>query len=158
MNKNKISVCMILSGVAGSGKSTWISKWKTEHKDDSIFVINLDDLRFQMFGKYADLTHQEEKTMWTKTINDAINASGLYNYLIIDSTALKNKRRMWYYNKLKNYWNTFNLIIINRPLETCLIQNRQRDRQVPNKVIEEMYNYKEEPNDEVKKVFKIIYE
>jgi tRNA uridine 5-carbamoylmethylation protein Kti12 len=59
---------------------------------------------------------------------------------------------------LQNYWNSFCLIILNRPLETCLTQNRQRDRQVPNKVIEEMYSYKEEPNDEVKKVFEIRYE
>jgi predicted kinase len=151
-----MSTCIILSGVAGVGKSTWVENFIEKNKTSRILNINLDDLRFSMFGKYADLTHQEEKAMWTKVINDSIKASGSYDYLIIDSTALKNKRRMWYYNQLKNYWDNFELVILNKPLEVCLTQNRQRDRQVPNKVIMDMYNYKEEPNEEVKKVYKIV--
>jgi predicted kinase len=153
-----VKTCIILSGVAGAGKSTWANKWVLEHKDCTALIISLDDLRFKMFGKYSDLSHQQEKAMWNEVILCAMGAAVCYDYLIIDSTALKNKRRMWYYNKLKDYWKEFNLVILNRPLELCLTQNRKRDRQVPNKVIEEMYNYKDEPNDEVKKAFHITYE
>ena len=150
-----MSTCIIVSGVAGVGKSTWIQNYIKESYLKSITVldISLDDLRFQMFGKYSDLTHQEEKAMWVEVIKEAVEGSSKYQYVIIDSTALKNKRRMWYYNQLKNYFNKFMLIIFNASLETCLIQNRQRDRQVPNRVIEDMYNYKEEPNEEVIKSY-----
>lgn len=110
-----------------------------------------------MFGKYADLTHQEEKSMWDEVIKEAVDASTHYDYLIIDSTALKNKRRMWYYSKLKDWWKQFELVIIDKPLEVCLTQNRQRERQVPNRVIEDMHNYQEVPNDEVVKAFNKIY-
>ena len=152
-----MSTCIIMSGVAGVGKSTWVKQWATEHSNRSVYIINLDDLRFEMFGKYADLTHQQEKEMWSRVIQDAIKASEIYEYLIIDSTALKNKRRIWYYNNLKNYWKRFELVILNGSLEKCLTQNRQREKQVPNGVIEDMYNYQEIPNDEVIKTFDKIY-
>lgn len=152
-----MSTCIVLSGVAGSGKSTWVKTWITEHSECSVYTISLDDLRFKMFGKYADLTHQQEKEMWDRVVKEAVDASTYYDYLIIDSTALKNKRRMWYYNKLKDYYNHFELVIIDKSLEVCLTQNRQRERQVPNRVIEEMYNYQEAPNDDIVKAFDNVY-
>jgi predicted kinase len=145
-----------MSGVAGAGKSTWIKNFIICKPENSVFVVSLDDLRLKMFGKYSNLTHQEEKQMWKEAIEEAKQASTSHSYIIIDSTALKNKRRMWYYENLKDYCKNFTLVILDRPLETCLTQNRQRERQVPNRVIEEMYNYKEEPNEEVIKSYNNI--
>lgn len=152
-----MSTCIIMSGVAGSGKSTWVKAWVAEHSECSVYTISLDDLRSKLFGKYSNLTHQQENEMWRQVIVEAIEASWSYDYLIIDSTALKNKRRMWYYNHLRHFWGQFELVIIDKPLEVCLTQNRKRERQVPNRVIEEMYNYQEQPNEEVIKAFDKIY-
>jgi predicted kinase len=150
------NTCIIVSGVAGVGKSTWVQNWKNTHSQYNVMTISLDDLRFELFNTYVNLTYQQEKIVWSTAIERAIKASNDFDYVIMDSTALKNKRRMWYYNQLKNYYKDFWLIIIDRPLEICLSQNQKRDRHVPDKVIKEMYDYKEQPNDDVKKNFKVV--
>ncbi len=141
---------IIMSGIPGAGKTTYANNIK------DACVISNDDIRFSMTGGVF-LNQKEWNALPIESIQEKfiIEASQKYHTVILDCTALTNKKRLEYYNKYKKYFNEFELIFMNTGLLTCIKQNLLRDKVVPLFKILEMYRQLEGINKEVKKVFQV---
>ncbi|GAB1543357.1 hypothetical protein NUACC21_60310 [Scytonema sp. NUACC21] len=150
---SKSPICHFLIGIPGSGKSTLTAQLA---KLGNYCVVSTDAIREQLYG---DASIQGE---WSEVEKNAISqivsaiASG--KAVIYDATNAKRAWRMALLLKLsachqegqgddeKNFpplpsstsptWIGWYL---QTPIETCLAWNEQRDRKVPNVVIEAMY-------------------
>lgn len=141
-----MSKLIIMSGPAGSGKSTWANKYVEENINT--LILSTDVLRLELFHtQYPD--SKSEKVIRNIIIQKAIEASNQNIDVIIDSAVVKNKSILKWWRKLHQYFSQSELVIIDTPLETCLKQNQMRDRHVPEEVIKEMYSYKEPLNKEI---------
>lgn len=154
---------IVLAGLPGSGKSTFI---KENYNDSSCFHFDSDETRRQMFGTYLyfpkdmyDIYNQmikDANTKYDELVNNNINDFTM----IMDSTFLDNKRRMHYYNNLRKF-DYYQLIMFKtNDINFNLRNNKKRiqDKWVPEDVIFRMVNEYEEPNDEVKKAYNEIKE
>lgn len=132
---------ILMSGIAGSGKSTWAKKYADEHINT--VVISTDDIRYELFKSYKlDKTQEKmvQKTMMERVANCA--KQGLD--IIIDIAIVKNNSRLKWYNKLRAYYRWIELVYLDIPLNVCLENNQKRDRHVPEYVIKFMDGIKEE--------------
>lgn len=138
---------IILAGLPGSGKSTYV---KEHYKGDNVFIIDSDETRRQMFGSYLIFP----KNMYE--IYDEMIKEGNEIYdkhddliLIMDSTFLDNYRRNHYLDNLKKF-DKYTIIMfhtndINFNLKNN--KNRIKEKWVPESVIFNMIN-QYEPLDE----------
>ena len=141
---------IIMSGVAGSGKSTWANNYAQNNANT--LVLSTDEIRYQLFNtQYPN--NKSEKIIRKTIIDKAIEASKQGINVIIDSAVVKNKGIMRWYRQLAQYFKVRELVIIDTPLEKCLLQNNQRSRHVPEDVIREMYSFKEPLSEEIRASF-----
>lgn len=138
---------IILAGLPGSGKSTYV---KEHYKGDNVFIIDSDETRRQMLGSYLFFP----KNMYE--IYDEMIKEGNEIYdkhddliLIMDSTFLDNYRRNHYLDNLKKF-DKYTIIMfhtndINFNLKNN--KNRIKEKWVPESVIFNMIN-QYEPLDE----------
>ncbi len=138
---------IILAGLPGSGKSTYV---KEHYKGENVFIIDSDETRRQMFGSYLIFP----KNMYE--IYDEMIKEGNEIYdkhdnltLIMDSTFLDNYRRNHYLDNLKKF-DKYTIIMfhtndINFNLKNN--KNRIKDKWVPEDVIFNMIK-QYEPLDE----------
>lgn len=141
-----MSKLIIMSGPAGSGKSTWAEKYAKEN--NNVLILSTDFLRLSLFHtQYPN--RKSENIIRKNIVEKAIEASNQNVSVIIDSAVVKNKSILKWWRKLNQYFDESELVIINTPLEICLKQNQSRDRHVPEEVIKEMYSYKEPLNKEI---------
>ena len=131
-------LCHILMGCPSSGKSTLARQIQQENPQYQI--ISTDQIRAKLFGDetiQGDWS-QVEAQVYT-TIDQALQAGVP---IIYDATNAKRVWRMGLLQKLRQYaevdWMGWYL---KTPLETCLQWNQQRDRQVPESVIEQMSHW-----------------
>ena len=133
---------LLLRGVPGSGKSTWIKENNLEN-----YTISSDELRIKYAGFEYDLdgkikiSNKKEKLVWDTLFNllEERMQKGLFT--IIDATH-NSKNMLIAYNKLieKYRYNVF-VKEFDIELEKALLFNKQREeyKQVQNEVIERMY-------------------
>ncbi|NET59248.1 MAG: AAA family ATPase [Symploca sp. SIO2E6] len=124
-----------LIGPPASGKSTLAAK--LTQLDPNTVIVATDAIRTLLFG---DANIQGEWSLIEKEVLFQIEtALGAGRRVIYDAT---NAQREWRYSMLslladKNIpWLAWQITI---PLETCLLWNQQRQRQVPVSIIEQMY-------------------
>ena len=145
-----MSKLILMSGIPGAGKTTYA------HNIPNAKVISNDDIRFSLtHGVF--LEQKEWNALPVEPIQEKliIEASKKYKTVILDCTSITNQKRLYYYNKYKDYFNKFELIFLNTALEKCLYQNSKRDKRVPDWKIIEMNGQLETISEEVQKVFKI---
>lgn len=147
---------IIVSGIPGSGKTTLAKTLSRYPEYSPALVISSDDIRFELTGSYNNFTKENEKAVWATLVQRAIDAVNTYNTVIIDSTALTNKKRMYYWHQLHKYFCHFDLIILKYPASLCVERDRQRDRHVPEEEIIKMASYLQEPNFEVRSRYEHI--
>lgn len=127
----------IMSGVPGSGKSTWARSWA---KPDDI-IISRDAIRFAMLKEGDDYFSKENEVLriFKQQINQAIQNSEVES-VFIDATHLSSKSRVDMVRQLPagDYELIAAAAIV--PLETCLERNAQRNGRalVPEDVIRSM--------------------
>lgn len=135
-----------MSGVMGSGKSTWCQKWLKEHIN-SIW-ISRDNIRFSLLGPDDEYFSKEKEVLkeFQKEIYEAIRNPDI-DSILLDASHLSDKAikkilnllpvECWTYSK--DFW--FVNVRMATPLETCLERNAKRKgrAEVPDKVIQDAY-------------------
>ena len=121
-------------GLPASGKSTHAKELAQEY-DATIF--SSDDLREEMFG---DINHQDNNQELFVELHRRIKDCLLSGKsAIYDACNINYKRRMAFLSELKNIPCEKICVLIATPYEECLKRNQQRDRKVPEYVIDRMY-------------------
>lgn len=147
---------ILMSGPAGTGKSTW-AKNKQLSSTEEYRIISSDETRFELFNKYW-LDPEDERKIIPTMMNKVRQAYIDNVNIIIDVAVCKNKSRRKWANRINQYYKDIDLVIINTSIETALAQNKQRDRQVPEDTIKQMFSFIEEPDELTKKLFTNIIE
>lgn len=137
---------IVLSGVAGVGKST-VAKIIEESHEDCI-IVSRDKIRFSMLEPDDDYFKYEDEV--TREFYDQINR-GMKNheYVIADATHITLGSRNKLFSHLFIPKNTRVIgVYLDMPLETCLKQNAKRTGRayVPENVIKNMYRNKSYPS------------
>ena len=152
---------IILAGLPGSGKSTYI---KENFNKEDCYHFDSDETRREMFHSYLIFP----KDMYDIYNHMIDNANKKYDELIkegkddftfiMDSTFLDNKRRMHYVNHLRKFDYYELIMFISDDINFNLRNNKKRikDKWVPEDVIFKMVDQYEEPNEEVLKTFNKI--
>ena len=124
---------LMLVGLPGSGKSTYIKKYFNQnlrvHSSDAIREeLSGNENNQDINGKVFDLLHKRVR----EDLKNGISC-------VYDATNISWKRRKAFLDSLKNIkcWKVCHIIAT--PFEVCLEQNSQRERKVPYEVIEKMY-------------------
>ncbi|BAY60059.1 hypothetical protein NIES22_01160 [Calothrix brevissima NIES-22] len=128
-------ICHFLIGVPGSGKSTFAAEFA---KLGNYRIVSTDAIRQQLYGDASiqgDWLAIEEKV-----IAEIVDAIAQGYEVIYDATNAKRMWRMVFLMKLKALtpavWMAWYL---QTPIAVCQLRNQQRDRQVPQVIIESMY-------------------
>lgn len=85
---------ILLSAIAGCGKSTWAEQYRLTHKN--VHIVSSDVLRKEIAGEYKDLSHDQE--VWKRFSSDIEMYRDKYDdvTVIADSTNILNKYRIFY--------------------------------------------------------------
>lgn len=135
---NEKPVAIILVGIPGSGKSTFynqslqnyprvssdyfIEKWAAEEEK----TYN------EVFTKYVDKAISELNKQVTDYVNNNVS-------FVWDQTNIAKAKRQTILRKIPD--NYFKVAIeFVTPLEVCIERNAKRDRSIPSKIIESMFN------------------
>ena len=81
----------LMSGVPGSGKSTWLQK-HVEGKISSSIIISRDKIRFAYLSDDEDY-FAHEKEVWREMIDEIVSALKFYDNVFVDATHLNTKSR-----------------------------------------------------------------
>lgn len=143
---------ILLSAVAGSGKSTWAEQYRLTHKN--VFIVSSDKLRKELGGAYQNFEHETE--VWDRFSKDIAKYRDAADdvTVIADSTNIINKFRKFYGETVTGFDKKI-LVVIRKDLDTILETNKQRNsnRVVPDGAIQHMYDIWEEPDEEVLKLY-----
>lgn len=135
-----------MSGVMGSGKSTWCQKWIAEHKN--AVWISIDNIRFSLLGPDDKYFSKEKDVLkeFKKQIQEAIRNSEI-DSILLDASHLSDKAIKKTLDLLPvecrtssdDFW--FVNVRMVTPLKTCLERNAKREgrARVPDKVINDAY-------------------
>lgn len=124
----------MMCGLVASGKSTKAKELASKY---NAIICSSDELRFKMFGDVNCQDHNQELfAELHRRVKDHLRNG--FN-VIIDSTNINYKRRMEFLNQLKSIPCDKICVVMATPYEECLRRNAQRDRKVPEHVIERMY-------------------
>ncbi|MCF3609112.1 ATP-binding protein [Planktothrix agardhii 1033] len=130
-------ICHLMIGVPGSGKSTVAQQLADLTQG---LIISTDRIREQLYGdeiiqgnwleiERKVLQEMEQAIASSQPIiYDATNAYRPWRLDILEKIAL-------IYSEIPRYWVAW---VLETPIETCKLRNQNRQRQVPESVIEQM--------------------
>lgn len=135
-----MAILNVMSGVPGSGKSTYIM----QHKRPADAVISRDVVRAQITSKYnPDDPYFLHETEVYREFTRQINEAGLvYDTVWADATHLNRKSlNKLFYNINTKEFSEIHIICIEASLEKCLAQNALRTgkARVPEDSIKSMH-------------------
>lgn len=139
----------ILIGLPGTGKSTF-AKRLLKHDSNNRILISSDKIRFDLLNYEdtgIDFDPKIEPKVWA-IINSKIKQSlknATEKEIIFDATNLKRAQRKRYLRLAKKEGFHTRGIVFSAPLNEIKRRNQNRDRQVPEKIIEQFYRIFEYP-------------
>ncbi len=132
-----MNTLVLLSGVAGSGKSSFAKEYFKDAK-----VISSDEIRYSLTSSYHILL-KDMNIVYDKMIEETndLFKSNKDITIVLDSTFLDDSRREYFLSRIKGQDKTI-LIMLRVPLEEIIRRNKNRkeDKVVPLEVIREMYS------------------
>lgn len=126
---------IVMVGCSGSGKSTLIQRIAPEHAH----TVSTDDLRGLLSG---DVTNQEVSREAFFVAHKIIEERSRYQQTtFLDATSTSSWARGNAIKRSRSEHGDFPVlaIVVMEPLEVCLDRNAQRDRNVPEEVIEKQH-------------------
>ena len=139
-----MSKLILMMGVAGAGKSTWIKQ-----NYPGLVPVSRDAIRFEILdekgGEYFD--HEDE--VFNSFIRQIIGSLAVDEVTIADATHLNRKARLKVLSRVRKYADEVEVVWIKVSLETAMRQNAMRTgrSRVPNDVIKNMYHSIQRPED-----------
>lgn len=142
---------LLLSGLPGSGKSTWSRQYKRLHP--SAKIVSSDEIRKEFFGTTANFS--DEARVWS-TFLDRLKRFGKQEGAIViaDSTNLNNHYRRYYVDSTPEYDHHV-LVMFDIPAADCELLNDQRtgDRRLPLEAMKRLESQFEPLDEETEKAF-----
>ena len=132
---NMSSTIFILIGPPGSGKTTFKNKILSAHPD--LVYISPDEVRGEVNGDENDQSNSSK--VFAIVYQRLIQSLSEGKNVIYDATNCRSNYRRKIISVVKDYANSIYGIIFDTPLAVCLARNNDRDRVVPEHVIEQMY-------------------
>jgi predicted kinase len=127
------SVLIVMCGLPASGKSTY-SEWL---EDSGIFRRVCPDLIRKAF--YGDENIQGDgKRVFETAHHDIKEYACLGENVVFDATNIDRKTRIKLVEEMRPYFDIIICKYFSTPLYICKIRNRERERQVPEEVLENM--------------------
>ena len=132
--KDNTPLMIMLIGLPGSGKSTYAKSITVSGNKPRIH--SLDSLRKEFYGdEGAQGNNNELFCELHKRIKTDLIAG---KDVVYDATNIKKKLRMQFLNELKNISCTPICLCMMTSYETCIMNNENRERKVPEEVIHRM--------------------
>lgn len=132
-----MAILVLMMGVPGSGKSTWIQNNLT----DKDVWVSRDAIRYNLLEEDDDYFAKENEVieLFINNINNMLNKN--FRYVYADATHLHPKGRAQLLNNLKIKPDAIYTVYIDTPLNITLERNAQREgrARVPDDVIRRMY-------------------
>ena len=128
-----IPTLTMLIGLPGSGKSTYAKRLSEITRAT---ILSSDSLREELFGNINDQNHNEE--VFAELRKRCKENLLKLDDIIIDSTNISQKKRIGLLNELRNIDCQKTCVIIATPYKTCIQNNSQRERKVPEETIRQM--------------------
>ena len=129
----------LLSGVPGSGKTTWV---KEQIAEKGGVHCSRDEIRFSLLKEGEDyFAHENEVVaLWLEKVTNAINDPEVEN-IYVDATHLTEKSRQKTINALPKGEYFITTVFFDVPLEICIERNDNRTGRafVPHSAIQRMY-------------------
>ena len=124
----------VMVGAPGSGKSTFASSLA---KTENAFVISGDSIRAELYGDESNQGEWAEiQDRIEEMVSEAVGCP-----LVMDGTHYRRDYRRQALTLLRSYgYDEVEAVVVNPPLETCILQNATRHRHVPRYVIQRMHN------------------
>lgn len=154
-------ICHFSIGLPGSGKSTFV--FKLQEMIPNSEIVSTDIARYKLYGNEAT------QGDWLNEIEPEIlrqikNAIASNKPVIYDATNVRRDWRMGMLLKIEEklkeigspqvYWVAWHL---QTPVDVCKEWNQKRDRQVPDKIIEEYAKFLQLEPPSLEEGFKDIY-
>lgn len=137
-NNHKATFIMMV-GIPASGKSYVAEQIQKDGKEEGrdVVIHSSDKLREEMFGDVMDQEHNNElfQELHRRIKSDLRNGKAV----IYDATNINKKRRAGFLRELNGIECEKICVPVLTPYEDCIERNRNRDRNVPDNVIERMY-------------------
>lgn len=124
---------VILMGVPGSGKSTYAQG----NTFKGYSRIERDEIRQELLGNAQDFSREEEVTIQADKKIERAARTG--KNIVISDTNLNKDFRNLLIAKLQTLGFQVEIQVMNTSLAVCKDRNKNRDRNVPNEVIEKMH-------------------
>ncbi len=145
---------ILMSGLPSSGRTSYINTIK----DDRTFVVETKALRKDLTGNYDDVS--ADKIIIDKACDLCIEKlkSGDFDTVVIDSSTLKNQRRIQIYHRMNKFVDEAHLVIVDCDPAICINRDREKNiyLQRGSVFILEAYRKFEEPNESVKTIYDSI--
>ena len=140
-----MSKLIMMCGVPGSGKSTWI---KNNYPD--ITPVSRDTIRFEILDERGGEYFDYEDEVFDKFIHQIIGSLAVDEITIADATHLTKKARAKVLNKVQKFADEIEAIVMDVHLITAIERNDMREGRafVPRGVIRRMYFQMETPTRE----------
>lgn len=148
----------MLTGVPGSGKSSWAEEYKKEHPHT--YIVDTDEVRKSVTGSYK-VFPSDRHILYDKMIalaNEYL-AKGEEDCTVIeDSTFTDNYRREYYMERIKGYDQASLIMIKMHDYSLCYQRNKMRreEKWVPDEAIDNFIKNYEDPTPEVRSYFSDI--
>ncbi len=129
---------VLLSGLPGAGKDTWIREHLPEH-----FVISLDDIRREMRISPTDSDGQGRVAARAKEL--ARECLRAHRPLVWNATNVTPQTRLRQLSLFEKYGAFTRIVYLEPPLQTILAQNAGRREEVPGRIIRDLLAKTEPP-------------